>query len=105
MIVKTPKPPYNTVVFPSIRTDVEEGYSELNDELWEDVQKLDGFIGSESNRGENGFGATGLYFQDMETIREWSKYQKHLGAKKLGKEKWYSDYRVRIANVEMEYGS
>ncbi|MFT5920595.1 MAG: heme-degrading monooxygenase HmoA, partial [Granulosicoccus sp.] len=75
------------------------------DELWEDAQKLKGFIGAESMRGEDGFGVTVLYFLDMETIREWSKDQKHLSAKQLGKEKWYSDYRVRIAKVEREYGS
>lgn len=103
MIVKTPKPPYYTVVFTSIRTKIDEGYSKLNDELWEDVQKLEGFIGAESMRGDDGFGVTVLYFKDMETIREWSKYQKHIGAKQLAKEKWYSDYRVRIAKVEREY--
>lgn len=104
MIVQTPKPPYYTVVFTSIRTDVEEGYTEMNDSLWEDAQKLEGFIGAESLRNEEGFGVTVLYFTDMETIIEWSKYQKHLRAKELGKEKWYSDYKVRIARVEREYG-
>ncbi len=105
MITKTPEPPYYTVIFTSIRTEVEEGYTELNDSLWEDVQKLDGFIGAESLRNEAGFGVTVLYFKDMETIREWSKYQKHIRAKELGKEKWYSDHRVRIGKVEREYGS
>ena len=104
MIVKTPKPPYYTVVFTSVRTNIDEGYTEMNDSLWEDAQKLDGFIGSESLRNEDGFGVTVLYFKDMETIHEWSKYQKHLRAKEMGKQKWYADYRVRIAKVEHEYG-
>ncbi|MFT5920619.1 MAG: hypothetical protein ACI9FU_002440, partial [Granulosicoccus sp.] len=34
MIVDTPKPPYYTVVFTSIRTSIDDGYTELNDELW-----------------------------------------------------------------------
>ena len=104
MLVNTPKPPYYTVVFTSIRTEIEEGYTEMNDSLWEDAQKLTGFIGAESLRGEDRFGVTVLYFEDMETIHEWSKYQKHLRAKELGKEKWYEGYRVRIAKVEREYG-
>jgi heme-degrading monooxygenase HmoA len=104
MFAKTPKPPYFTVVFTSQRTKIEEGYTEMNDSLWNDAQKLDGFLGAESLRNEEGFGVTVLYFKDMETIQEWSKYQKHLRAKEMGKEKWYEGYRVRIAKVEREYG-
>ena len=104
MIVKTPKPPYYTVVFTSIRTEVDEGYAELNDELWEDAQKLEGFIGAESLRNEEGFGVTVLYWKNEASIQDWAKYQKHIQAKQLGKEKWYSGYRVRIAKVEREYG-
>ena len=104
MIVNTPEPPYYTVIFTSTRTAIDDGYTKLNDELWEDAQKLDGFIGAESMRGENGFGVTVLYFKDMDTIAEWSRYQKHIQAKELGKQKWYKDYRVRIAKVEREYG-
>ena len=36
------------MVFTSQRTKIEDGYAEMNDSLWEDAQKLDGFIGSES---------------------------------------------------------
>jgi len=104
MFAKTPKPPYFTVVFTSQRTKIEEGYTEMNDSLWEDAQKLDGFLGSESLRNEEGFGVTVLYFKDMETIQLWSKYQKHLRAKEMGKQKWYEGYRVRIGKVEREYG-
>ena len=104
MFAKTPKPPYFTVVFTSQRTDVEQGYNEMNDSRQEDFQKLEGFLGAESLRNDEGFGVTVLYFTDMETIREWPKYQKHLRVKELGKEKWHSGCCVRIGNVEQEYG-
>jgi heme-degrading monooxygenase HmoA len=76
----------------------------MNDSLWEDTQKLARFLGAESLRNEEGFRVTVLYFTDMETIQEWSKYQKHLRAKEMGKEKWYSGCRLRIAKVERAYG-
>jgi heme-degrading monooxygenase HmoA len=104
MIVDTPKPPYYSVIFTSVRSEVQEGYNELNAELWEDAQKLDGFIGAESLRNVDGFGVTVLYFKNIETIKEWSRFKKHIQAKKLGKEKWYENYAVRIAKVEREYG-
>ena len=104
MFAKTPNPPYYTVIFTSQRTKIEEGYTEMNDSLWKDAQKLEGFLGVEALRNEAGFSVGVLYFKDVETIHEWAKDQKHLRAKKLGKEKWYSGYRVRIAKVEREYG-
>jgi heme-degrading monooxygenase HmoA len=105
MFVKTPKPPYYTVIFTSIRTQVDDGYTELNDELYAEAMKLEGYYGAETLRDEHGYGVAVLYWRSMEDIQQWSKYQKHLYAKKLGKEKWYEGWKVRIAKVEREYGS
>ena len=104
MFANTPEPPYYVVVFTSQRTEVDEGYHEMNDSLYEDALKHDGYIGGESLRDENGFGVAVLYWRDMESIAKWGRYEKHLRAKEQGKEKWYSGYKVRIGKVEREYG-
>ena len=104
MFVKTPKPPYYTVIFTSKRTTLDDGYTELNDALYAEALKLDGYYGSETLRNEEGYGVAVLYWRDMSDIQEWAKYQKHLYAKEQGKAKWYEGYRVRIAKVEREYG-
>lgn len=104
MFVKTPKPPYYTVIFTSQRTAIDDGYTELNDNLYADALKLEGYYGAETLRNAQGFGVAVLYWRSLEDIQEWAKYQKHLYAKELGKEKWYKGYRVRIAKVEREYG-
>lgn len=105
MFVKTPEPPYYTVIFTSVRTQLDDGYTELNDELYAEAMKLDGYYGAETLRNSEGYGVAVLYWRSMEDIQKWSKYQKHLRAKKLGKEKWYKGWKVRIAKVEREYGS
>jgi len=40
----------------------------------------------------------------MESIGNWARHAKHMQAKQQGKAHWYTDYRVRIAKVEREYG-
>lgn len=104
MFCKTPPPPYYTVIFTSQRTTVDDGYSELNDELYEEALSFDGYIGAESLRNAEGFGVAVLYWKDAESIKRWANYAKHIRAKQKGKELWYEGYRVRIAKVEREYG-
>lgn len=104
MFVDTPEPPYYAVIFTSQRTEVDDGYSELNDELYAEAQQLDGYIGAETLRNADGYGVAVLYWRTEEDIRAWARYAKHLHAKDIGKVKWYRGYRVRIAKVEREYG-
>lgn len=104
MFASTPKPPYYTVIFTSLSTQTDEGYTQLNDELYAEALQLEGYYGAETLRNEDGYGVAVLYWRSLADIEKWAKYQKHADAKKLGKEKWYKSYRVRIAKVEREYG-
>ncbi|MGV6852753.1 MAG: antibiotic biosynthesis monooxygenase family protein [bacterium] len=36
------------------------------------------------------------YWPDLESIQQWRLNPLHVQAKKLGKEKWYSDHKVEI---------
>lgn len=104
MFVNTPKPPYHAVIFTSQRTSIDDGYTELNDELYAEAQQFDGYIGADSLRNAEGYGVAVLYWRNADSIRKWAQYAKHIRAKQLGKEQWYEGYRVRIAVVEREYG-
>ncbi|WP_207424136.1 hypothetical protein [Desertivirga brevis] len=52
MIANTPQPPYCAVIFSSIRTEVNDGYSEMADLMVELAREQEGFIGVESARNE-----------------------------------------------------
>ena len=68
MIANTPKPPYYAVIFSSIRTEGENGYSEMGDKMVELAEQQDGFLGVESARNE--LGITVSYWKDLESIRK-----------------------------------
>lgn len=101
-IAATPKPPYYAVIFTSLRTEGDNGYSEMAGKMVQLAEKQPGFLGIESAREETGI--TVSYWKDIESIKTWKEHIKHSEAQRLGKEEWYSDYRVRIAKVEREYG-
>ena len=99
-----PKPPYYAVIFSSVLNDDHSGYREMAAEMEELASQQPGFLGFEAAR-EDGRGVTISYWRDMDSIRNWKSHARHLHAQKLGREKWYAEYRVRIAQVSREYGT
>lgn len=91
------------VIFTSQRTSIDEGYTAMNDALMELVKKQPGFIDSESWRNDEGYGATIVYFDSAEASRAWGEHPQHREAQKLGREKWYSEYRIMVCKVERDW--
>jgi heme-degrading monooxygenase HmoA len=92
---------YYAVIFTSIRSEIEEGYSEMAQKMVDLAQNQPGFIGMESARNE--IGITISYWETLSAIQNWKNNIKHLESQEFGKSIWYKYYKVRIAKVEQEY--
>jgi heme-degrading monooxygenase HmoA len=103
MIAQTPKPPYYAVIFTSVRTDGDNGYAEMADRMVELAQQQEGFLGMESARNE--IGITVSYWRDLKSIALWKMNSEHQLAQQFGYEKWYKQFKTRIAFVERDSGS
>ena len=101
MIANTPKPPYYAVIFSSMRTEVVESYGLVAEKMMELAAEQEGFLGVESLR--NDYGITVSYWKDLESIKKWRDSHQHKIAKENGISKWYENYKVRIAKVEIDY--
>ena len=101
MIANTPNPPYYAVIFTSLRTQIEEGYHEMAEEMVHLAALQPGYLGHESARDT--LGITISYWESLEAIKHWKMQSDHLLAQKFGREKWYSAYSTRIAKVERDY--
>jgi heme-degrading monooxygenase HmoA len=103
-IAKTPEPPYYAVIITVERSDDDDGYFEMADAMYEAATSQDGFLGMEwvSDAAQR-VGITASYWRDAASIQGWKLQAEHLIAQKLGKERWYDAYRVRIARVERDY--
>jgi heme-degrading monooxygenase HmoA len=99
----TPEPPYYIVSFASIRTAGDNGYGAMGERMEEMALAQEGCLGLESARGADGFGVTNSFWRDEESIRAWKNVVAHLAAQKLGRERWYEQYNVRIGRVERAY--
>ena len=103
LIAKTPEPPYYAVIFTSVRTESDNAeYADMAARMAILAAQQPGYLGMESARNE--VGITVSYWRDLEATRAWKRVAEHLGAQRLGRDRWYASYRVRISRVEREYG-
>jgi heme-degrading monooxygenase HmoA len=105
-LAATPPPPYVAVIFTSVRTlSDDEGYGAMAVQMDELSRQQVGYLGIESARDPTSrLGITVSYWATAEDARAWKQVADHLGAQRLGKDRWYSTYRVRIATVARDYG-
>ncbi len=101
-IAQTPEPPYYAVIFTNQRTEGDEGYGVMADRMVELAAEQPGFLGVESVR--DGLGITVSYWESLEAIKRWKQNAEHQEAQRLGHEKWYASFKLRIAKVERDYG-
>ena len=93
--------PYYAVIFTSVRTPVEDGYSEMADAMMELAARQPGYLGVEHARDTTGI--TVSYWKSLADIAAWKAQSDHQLAQQKGREAWYSEYTVRICRVEREY--
>lgn len=62
-----------------------------------------GYLGLESVRDSHGRGITVSYWESDKDARAWKQVAEHLHAQDLGRQRFYADYRVVVAQVTRQY--
>ncbi|ANY06068.1 antibiotic biosynthesis monooxygenase family protein [Pseudonocardia sp. HH130630-07] len=102
LLASTPAPPYVAVIFSSVRTDGDDGYAVMSARMLDLAARQPGFLGVEAARED--VGITVSYWRDEAAARAWKQVAAHLVAQRRGRDVWYSEYRVRVAQVLRDYG-
>ncbi|WP_319411084.1 antibiotic biosynthesis monooxygenase [uncultured Cohaesibacter sp.] len=99
----TPEPPYYAVIFANRLKQAHEGYEAMGEAMAELALKQPGCLGAESCRDASLFGITVSYWADEKSLLAWKANAEHLVAQRLGIEKWYEHYELRVARIERAY--
>jgi heme-degrading monooxygenase HmoA len=102
MILDDLKTPYYAVIFSTVVAENLEGYTKIAGRMETLAKKQKGYLGIESARSE--IGITVSYWQTLSDIVAWKNNVEHTEARKLGREKCYKKYQLRICKVERECG-
>lgn len=104
MFAATPEPPYVAVIFTNRRSGEDDtGYVAMAAAMEEQAAAQPGYLGIESARTVRGVGITVSYWTTDDAARAWKQVAEHLGAQRLGRERWYDGYVTRVATVERDY--
>jgi len=95
------KTPYYAVIFTSTRTEGDNGYTKMAQQMEELAKKQPGYLGIESAKED--VGITVSYWESLQAISDWKANTDHLFAQQKGIKDWYQSYKVRICLVEREY--
>ena len=100
-IARTRDQPYVAVIFTSLRTPDDDGYAATAVRMEELAAQQPGYLGIESAR--DGVGITVSYWATEEDAHAWKRVAEHLATQQTGRERWYQEYTVRIAQVTRDY--
>src|SRR5947207_13218860 len=98
------QPPYYAVIFTSVRRVADD---DVHEQMGEDMFRLGssqpGFLAAESVQDNESKGAITLtYWDSLANIEKWKMQADHMGAQKVGGERFYENYHARIAKGDRE---
>lgn len=93
------------VIFRSVRRDVDdEGYTEMSEAMDVLVAQQPGYLGARSVRDpQTREGITVSYWSDDASARAWKGVVEHVEAQRRGRDEWYAEYDVIVAEVIRAY--
>jgi heme-degrading monooxygenase HmoA len=79
-------------------------YSKLAGEMLALAETMPGFIAFKTFAAEDGERVSIVEFADHKSHHAWRKHPRHLEAQRLGRDKFYNEFRIQVCTLEREYG-
>jgi len=88
------------------REGQQQAYLSIAAALRPELDKIDGFIAIERFQSltEPGKILSLSWWRDEAAVAEWRRFEQHRAAQRAGRERVFSDYRLRVAQVLRDYG-
>ena|ERR1035437_9265427 len=91
------------VIFTSqLHTADEAAYAIAAQRMIELAKGQDGFLGVDSVQNTTSLGITVSYWSSIKAIQQWKTNAEHFAVQKLGKQKWYQSFNIKICRIERE---
>jgi heme-degrading monooxygenase HmoA len=88
------------------REGQQEAYLSIAAALRPELDKIDGFISIERFQSLSAPGRilSLSWWRDEAAVAQWRNFEQHRAAQRAGRERIFSDYRLRVAEVLRDYG-
>jgi heme-degrading monooxygenase HmoA len=77
-------------------------YEAMDAELEAIARDAPGFVDLKAYTADDGERLTVVRWRDAESLRAWREFPRHREAQRTGRERWYQEYRIEVAEVVRE---
>ena len=88
------------------RAERKQEYLDFAAQLGQELQRVDGFISIERfqslTQPERLLSLS--FWRDEQAIQAWRNFEGHRAAQRAGRDGIFTDYRLRVASIERDYG-
>ena len=82
-----------------MREDAGPGYQDMAAEMLETAKTMPGFIDFKHFTAVDGERLSIVRWADEQTLQAWREHARHRIAQRTGREQWYSEYHIEVAEV------
>jgi heme-degrading monooxygenase HmoA len=93
-----------TIFRSRLRSEHSEEYALWAREMDELAAQMPGFLSIKTFRANDGERCSVVEFADWESHQAWAQHPRHREAQKLGREKFYAEFSIRVGEVTRSYG-
>ena len=80
-----------------------DGYARAAAMMNKLATQQEGYVGMDTVRGSDGLGITISYWTDEPSAQAWRDHPEHAAIRDAGRDHWYSDYSLHVAQVTRSY--
>jgi heme-degrading monooxygenase HmoA len=93
-----------TVIFRSrLRDEGKAEYAELAPRMLELARTMPGFVSFERFTADDGERLALIAFESLDDVNRWRQHPDHREAQRLGRERFYSEYKITVAEQVRSY--
>ena len=93
-----------TIIFRNrLRPEHVEEYKDVAEKIAALVQTTPGLVAYKTFGADDGERVTLAEFDTLENARVWGENVEHLEAQRLGRERFYSEYRIQVCDILRAY--
>src|SRR5258708_7956427 len=93
-----------TIFRSRVKPEHQDEYQKLAPRMVALAETMPGFVSFKSFTATDGERVSIVEFESQETHDAWRNHPEHREAQRLGREKFYSEFRIQVCSVQRAYG-
>jgi heme-degrading monooxygenase HmoA len=86
-----------------VKPGIGKDYQETGARMLDLATQMPGFVSYREYASTDGEELAVVEFESQETMAAWRAHPEHLEAQRLGRERWYAEYRITVCDMVRDY--